>query len=217
MKYIFLLFFFVHFSVYSQKPKKYSIFLQAGINNSFFESKSNYKDNKLIFGPNLGLDVGCGINYKLTSKASLEFVTSISNRNFVIRSKEYNGFFLANFIPARFSTKYKRRITEKYALAIGADIDFLSTEDFELGFSEVAISIKGNNSPVHIPLAISLERNFTSKKNRKTAILFHVKKGFQLVDDYNVVIANDMDEKVTFNFKNSSVALTYRYFFGAKK
>ncbi|MDA7768208.1 hypothetical protein N8904_00655 [Flavobacteriales bacterium] len=213
MKNIFFLFFLVHFSVYSQSSKKHSTFFEAGINNSFFESKSNFSD-KLISGPNLGFSVTYGLNYKLTSKASFEFAPSISNKNLVIRLKEGDGFSLINFLNLRFSAEYKRRITQKYAIGIGADVDFLTTEDGGGGFTGLDITRKASSSPVFIPLVISLERNFTSKKNRKKAILFHVKKGFQIVDDYTAIVNNNLNEKITYNFKNSSISLTYRYYFG---
>jgi hypothetical protein len=78
---------------------------------------------------------------------------------------------------------------------------------------------QASGTPVFFPLVISVQRSFTSKKGREKALLLKVKKGFQVIDDFTITNFKDgIQEDQSFRqFKNSSISLIYRYYFGVKK
>ena len=195
--------------------KKYRTFLELGLNSSVFEAKKNI-DRDLVLGPNLGCALSYGRAYQINPKTNLDFGLGVSAKNLLIRTKVSDGFFVATHANLIASIKYKREITSKIVLGTGIDFDFLYSEDGGGGSSGLDIVNKAGGAFVFIPLVLSLDYNFKSKNDRKQALLFSAKKGFQVVDDYIVTMSNNWGDKSTFQFKNSSFYLAYRYYFSSK-
>jgi len=98
----------------------------------------------------------------------------------------------------------------------GIEDEIIVSEDSGDGSSELDIVNKAGGAFVFIPLVLTLDYNFKSKNDRKQALLFSAKKGFQVVVDYIVTVSNNWGDKSTFQFKNSSFYLAYRYYFSSK-
>ena len=112
-----------------------------------------------------------------------------------------------------------KNIKSNLLAGVGVDLDFVYSEDMSSGSDDFEVSNKASGTPVYFPLVISVQRSFTSKKGREKALLLKVKKGFQVVDDFTITNFKDgIQEDQSFRqFKNSSISLIYRYYFGANK
>ena len=203
---------------FSQNDKKHSTFLEAGLNYSFLES-DNYGDKNFTNGPNIGDVITYGLVYHKNPVINYEFGLSILTKRLLLSVNDFDGLSITSYSNLSIFLGVSKNIKSNLLAGVGVDLDFVYSEDLSGGSDDFEVSNKASGTPVYFPLVISVQRSFTSKKGREKALLLKVKKGFQVVGDFTITSFKDgIQEDQSFRqFKNSSISLIYRYYFGAKK
>jgi len=218
MRYIYILFFLLSFNVYSQNQKKHFTFLETGLNYSFLEN-DNYGDKNFTNGPNIGNVITYGLVYHKNPIINYEFGLSILTKRLLLSVNNFDNSIIPSYSNLSIFLCVSKNIKSNLLAGVGVDLDFVYSEDLSVGSAGFEVLNEASGTPVHFPLVISVQRSFTSKKGREKALLLKVKKGFQVVDDFTITNFKDgIQQDQSFRqFKNSSISLIYRYYFGANK
>ena len=218
----FTLLFLLPVLAFSQNDKKHSTFLEAGLNYSFFEG-DNYGDKNFTNGPNIGNVITYGLVYHKNPTINYEFGLSILTKRLII-SNNFDCLISHSFHNLSIFLGISKNIKSNLLAGVGVDLDFINSKADFLGKiisnnSSLQVITEASGTPVYFPLVISVQRSFTSKKGREKALLLKVKKGFQVVDDFTITNFKDgIQQGQSFRqFKNSSISLIYRYYFGTNK
>tara|TARA_B110000977_G_C11048471_1_gene481445 strand:- start:91 stop:747 length:657 start_codon:yes stop_codon:yes gene_type:complete len=218
MRYIYILFFLLSFNVYSQNQKKHFTFLETGLNYSFLEN-DNYGDKNFTNGPNIGNVITYGLVYHKNPIINYEFGLSILTKRLLLSDNDFDNSIIPSYSNLSVFLGVSKNIKSNLLAGVGVDLDFVYSEDLSVGSAGFEVLNEASGTPVHFPLVISVQRSFISKKGREKALLLKVKKGFQVVDDFTITNFKDgIQQDQSFRqFKNSSISLIYRYYFGANK
>lgn len=213
----FTLLFLLSVLAFSQNDKKHSTFLEAGLNYSFLES-DNYGDKNFTNGPNIGNVITYGLVYHKNPLINYEFGLSILTKRLII-SNNFDDSTIPSYSNLSIFLGVSKNIKSNLLAGVGVDLDFVYSEDLSGGSAGFEVLNEASGTPVYFPLVISVQRSFTSKKGREKALLLKVKKGFQVVDDFTITNFKDgIQQDQSFRqFKNSSISLIYRYYFGTNK